>query len=221
MLSSTDWTTFNNKASTAALAAYLPLTGGTLTGALNGTSAVFSSTVAATQGNFTSAPSLGGHQIQAVSNSGGNTSYGGVLLLSSTGKGAYLTCGDNSVTTFYGAQASFISLGGTAGVGMKFRVDVDDTKGITIPTNGNVLIGTTTDNGARLQVSGQLSIIDITNNSPLNWSRTGGPKGYLYSDGDNVGISNVFDFGAGYEGILLNTSSSSINFLPMVYLLQD
>ena len=44
-LSSADWTTFNNKASTAALANYLPLAGGTLTGALNGTSSVFSSSV--------------------------------------------------------------------------------------------------------------------------------------------------------------------------------
>jgi hypothetical protein len=40
-LSSTDWNTFNNKASTASLANYLPLTGGTLTGALSGTSATF------------------------------------------------------------------------------------------------------------------------------------------------------------------------------------
>jgi hypothetical protein len=47
LLSSTDWTTFNNKASTAALANYLPLTGGTLTGALGGTSASFSSTLTA------------------------------------------------------------------------------------------------------------------------------------------------------------------------------
>jgi hypothetical protein len=44
-LSSTDWNTFNNKASTAALSAYLPLSGGTLTGALSGTSATFSSTI--------------------------------------------------------------------------------------------------------------------------------------------------------------------------------
>jgi hypothetical protein len=44
-LSSTDWTTFNNKASTAALAAYLPLAGGTLTGALGGTSASFSESI--------------------------------------------------------------------------------------------------------------------------------------------------------------------------------
>jgi len=41
-LSSADWTTFNNKASTAALANYLPLAGGTLTGALGGTSSNFS-----------------------------------------------------------------------------------------------------------------------------------------------------------------------------------
>jgi hypothetical protein len=38
-LSSADWTTFNNKASTAALANYLPLAGGTMTGALNITNA--------------------------------------------------------------------------------------------------------------------------------------------------------------------------------------
>ena len=40
-LSSTDWSTFNNKASTADLANYLLLAGGTLTGALGGTSALF------------------------------------------------------------------------------------------------------------------------------------------------------------------------------------
>ena len=40
-LSAADWTTFNNKASTASLANYLPLAGGTLTGALSGTSATF------------------------------------------------------------------------------------------------------------------------------------------------------------------------------------
>jgi hypothetical protein len=73
-LSSTDWTTFNNKQNTltlttsgtsgaatlvgstlnipnysADLSGYLPLTGGTLTGGLGGTTATFSSTVSATQ----------------------------------------------------------------------------------------------------------------------------------------------------------------------------
>jgi hypothetical protein len=50
-LSSTDWTTFNNKVSTATLSGYLPLTGGTLTGALGGTTATFSGTIASTVGN--------------------------------------------------------------------------------------------------------------------------------------------------------------------------
>jgi hypothetical protein len=35
-----------------------------------------------------------------------------------------------------------MTLGGALGVGFKLRVDADDTKGITIPTSGNVGIGT-------------------------------------------------------------------------------
>ena len=40
-LSSSDWTTFNSKASTASLANYLPLGGGTMTGAIVGTTSTF------------------------------------------------------------------------------------------------------------------------------------------------------------------------------------
>ena len=47
-LSSTDWNTFNNKVSASG---YLPLTGGTLTGALSGTTASFSGTVQSGTGN--------------------------------------------------------------------------------------------------------------------------------------------------------------------------
>jgi hypothetical protein len=47
LLSSTDWTTFNNKASSVA-GGYLALSGGTLTGALGGTSGLFSSNMTAT-----------------------------------------------------------------------------------------------------------------------------------------------------------------------------
>jgi hypothetical protein len=55
-LTSADWTTFNNKASTAALANYLPLAGGTLSGALGGTSATFSDQlIASSTGGGTSA----------------------------------------------------------------------------------------------------------------------------------------------------------------------
>jgi hypothetical protein len=105
--------------------------------------ATFSSSVDATKGTFTSAPSLGGEQIRAYSNSGANTSYGGLLVLSSTGKGGYLTSGDNSTTTWYGAQAGYVTLAGTAGAAMKFRVDADDTKGLTIATTGAATFSST------------------------------------------------------------------------------
>jgi hypothetical protein len=223
LLSSTDWTTFNNKQNAltnpvtgTGTTNYLPkFTGSTTIGNSNiqdsgtlvtvGVAATFSSTVAATQGNFTSAPSLGGHQIQAVSNSGGNTSYGGVLLLSSTAKGAYLTCGDNSVTTWYGAQASFVTLGGTAGVGMKFRVDAYDTKGITIPTSGNVGIGTASPSQALsigdgtstkyIRVQGSVSdsyfgsdslgtFIGNNSNAPIYFNTNGTEQMRIFSDGN-------------------------------------
>jgi hypothetical protein len=222
-LSGTDWTTFNSKQNAltnpvtgTGTTNYLPkFTGSTTIGNSNiqdsgtlvtvGVAATFSSTVAATQGNFTSAPSLGGHQIQAVSNSGGNTSYGGVLLLSSTAKGAYLTCGDNSVTTWYGAQASFVTLGGTAGVGMKFRVDANDTKGITIPTSGNVGIGTASPSQALsigdgtstkyIRVQGSVSdsyfgsdslgtFIGNNSNAPIYFNTNGTEQMRIFSDGN-------------------------------------
>jgi hypothetical protein len=129
-------------------------TGGSLAFRTNGTNdvklsiastgaATFSSSVDATKGTFTSAPSLGGEQIRAYSNSGANTSYGGLLVLSSTGKGGYLTSGDNSTTTWYGAQAGYVTLAGTAGAAMKFRVDADDTKGLTIATTGAATFSST------------------------------------------------------------------------------
>jgi hypothetical protein len=86
--------------------------------------------------NFSSAPSLGGYQVQALSNSGGSTSYGGVIVQSVNGKAGYLTCGDNSTSTWYGAQASFVTLGATLGAGIKLRVNADDNTGLAIGTNG-------------------------------------------------------------------------------------
>ena len=154
-------------------------------------------------------------------------SSGGVFASASV-NGHFLTNGYYDGTNWVYKNTGFVSYysqtvgqhqwltapSGTAGNAITF------TQAMTLFSDGNLLLtnGTVTNAGYKLDVNGtgrfsdKLSIIDPTNNSPLNWSRTGGPIGYLYSDGDNVGISNVFDFGAGYEGILLSTSSSSINF---------
>jgi hypothetical protein len=102
---------------------------------------------------ITGAPSLGNAHVICLSNSSGNTSYGGLEVQSSTGKAGYLTVGDNSNTGWYGAQASYVTLAGTAGAGLKFRVNADDTTGITIPTSGNVGISTSSP-AQKLDVNG-------------------------------------------------------------------
>ena len=107
---------------------------------------------------ISSPPNLGNVQLALKSNSGGNTSYGGLNVQSSNGKAGYLTCGDSSTTTWYGAQADYVTLSATLGAAMKFRVNASDSGGITIATSGNVLINTTTDNGDKLQIKGTIGI---------------------------------------------------------------
>ena len=135
LLSSTDWTTFNNKASTAALAAYLPLAGGTLTGALNGTSAVFSSSVDA-RGNIA-------------------MQYDG-------------TAANQAILSHNGTSAILYSSGNTTKKDFTIYRDGGVDVGLIIKgSNGNVLIGTTTDNGAKLQVSGTATISSALTSSDL------------------------------------------------------
>jgi hypothetical protein len=124
---------------------------------------VYTLTAAGTA-TITGAPSLGNAHVICLSNSSGNTSYGGLEVQSSTGKAGYLTVGDNSNTGWYGAQASYVTLAGTAGAGMKFRVNADDTTGITIPTSGYVGIGTTAPS-CYLQVIGGSNTAGFINRS--------------------------------------------------------
>jgi hypothetical protein len=162
--------------------------------------ATFSSTVDATQGNFTSAPSIGGYQVKSVSNSSGNTSYGGVLVINSTGKGGYLTCGDNSSTTWYGGQAGYVTLAGTAGAGMKFRVDADDDKGMMIfPTTGNITMGTIYDLGYELNLYSS----DLANTKGTLSMRNGANNagGYYIAFVNNAG---------GLAGYVSQTSATTI-----------
>ena len=113
----------------SALSGYLPLSGGTLSGVLNGTSATFSGNMAI--GSSTTALS----PLQVVAT------------------GTIVRLGEQSGTT-----------------GKQFLIGIDATSGRTElqsvwqgtsftslalqPSGGNVLIGTTTDNGARLEIKG-------------------------------------------------------------------
>jgi hypothetical protein len=167
---------------------------------ISGTSATFSSSVTATQGAFSSAPSIGGYQVQALSNSGSSTSFGVVLVQSANGKAGYLTCGDNSASTWYGGEASFVTLGATAGAGMKFRVDASDSKGITIPTSGNVGIGITP------QGIGSTKTLEI------------GSRGAIYDNNSNFAFVNngwfdtIWRYKQTGTGALISTDGGDIQF---------
>jgi len=123
-LSSTDWNTFNNKASTASLANYLPLAGGTLTGALGGTSAVFSSSV--------SASSLDASQII---NKQAGTSPSFALIRNVSGYATWLGIDGNNDFNIFDNDATSLA----------FSVRVNANRGqITTPFyggSGNVIIG--------------------------------------------------------------------------------
>jgi hypothetical protein len=125
LLSSTDWTTFNNKASTASLANYLPLAGGTLTGALGGTSASFS----------------------------GNISSSGTFVGRTT-NGQVLSCG-NGIDTDLGifVQTGNILFTNT-GTATGFSWALGNVTKFSLVSTGNFLINTTTDAGYKLDVNG-------------------------------------------------------------------
>lgn len=86
------------------------------------------------------APALGGAQLGVVSNSGTNVSYAGIVLVNSTGGGGYISMGDTSNTGWYGAQASYITIGAASGVGVKIRTNADDAGGLAIDTNQDITI---------------------------------------------------------------------------------
>jgi len=174
-----------------------------------GGAATFSSSVDATKGTFTSAPSLGGEQIRAYSNSGANTSYGGLLVLSSTGKGGYLTSGDNSTTTWYGAQAGYVTLAGTAGAAMKFRVDADDTKGLTIATTGAATFSSSLTIGAATALAwGARGGITQDASWNFSWGTNSVANAfYLQSSTGNVGI------GTSSPNSLLSLNSAAVYYI--------
>jgi hypothetical protein len=170
--------------------------------------ATFSSTLDAKKGTFTDSFSLGNAQINAISNSATNVSYAGIRLVNSSSNGAYFTLGDTSTATWYGAQSAFMTLGGALGVGFKLRVDADDAKGITIPTSGNVGIGTTSPTGKLMlyqSVAGNVFLNIVSNQggstqAGINFSpsttdvdiASNPPQASIYATDSNYGANIIF-----------------------------
>jgi hypothetical protein len=128
-LSSTDWTTFNNKASTAALAAYLPLAGGTLTGALNGTSATFSGDLIAVSATLNTPANAVG----VLLNGRTSDNVSQIRFGAYTGGGAYNTIQASPTSFDINSQGNTpITFGTNVGGGGGTRVTITGAGAVTL-----------------------------------------------------------------------------------------
>jgi hypothetical protein len=108
-----------------------------------------------------------------------------------------------------GQHQWFNAPSGTAGNAISF------TQAMTLTNTGNLLVGTTTDNGARLQVSGTATFSDnvtitaSTGNSPLRFTSTTASSkiGYLYADASIIGITDTLNAGVALDGIFFNSTT--------------
>ena len=165
LLSSTDWTTFNNKASTAQLANYLPLAGGTLTGALFGTTASFSGIITTTSTSLASG-NFGGNAASWEGNINYPTLFGSSADRWIMHINPHISYTQNGVNGFTGsmtgatlrfasnpAAASYWDIGvGTNSAGTdKLSIGRAGTNYLSVTSTGNVGIGTLTA-GQKLQI---------------------------------------------------------------------
>jgi len=201
-LSSADWTTFNNKASTAALANYLPLAGGTLTGALNGTSGSFSGNLDI-NGNTLS---LGSFNI--LDSSLGYSSSYRVLVLSDQTANNNIGLNYNPISNVGG------SFNGTG------QIFIANNKGILAPNSaGDNYIGVLKPAGTGVYFGGSLTSGDLTGDG-LFISTTGAATFSSSVTASSLiksgGTSSQYLMADGSTSTLTNpiTGTGTTNYLP-------
>jgi hypothetical protein len=190
LLSSTDWTTFNNKASTAALANYLPLSGGTLTGALNGTSASFSSTLAAGDATFTNVAPL----VIIKSNTTGN-----VFL-------RFMQTVDTVATMFYQNSSSSLTIANNIG---ELRFSTGGVSSALVIANAGAATFSSSVTAAELNLTGNAAIQSTTTGGYLAlYGNTGGMYLGAYNAGANQNYMRITSGGNVLIGATSNASGS-------------
>jgi hypothetical protein len=172
---------------TSNLSAYLLLAGGTLTGALGGTTASFSGLITSTVGNggtlLKSTSATTGLQVGVdLRNTGGLAQF---AVESSVG--GTLATGSTAYATIFGS-----------GNNTNAQIQTNGTVRATVSSGGNFLIGSTTDDTVnKLQVTG--NIVSKSTGNPFFGSQKNGGSTYgFYSDG--AGSLILVDFGIAVRG---------------------
>ena len=177
------------------MSGYLPLTGGTLTGALGGTSATFSGNVTAS--NYFSTSATTGYAYSYYDNTGASMYMG---IERSTGGGLFT--GSSAYATVFGSANSTNLQFGTKGI---IR--------LTLDTTGNVGIGTTAPLG-NLDVASLTPSLYIRNlsNGSVTSGQTNGELDFYSDDASGVGAHIVSSIKSVHDGVSVTAPAGALTF---------
>jgi hypothetical protein len=181
---------------TSNLSSYLPLAGGTMTGPL-----ILNNTTLSTYG-------------LRVNNTTGAAGFVASLEADNSYTLAIATSSTTNVTIRSNNDPSFINTTGNFGFGNlspSYRVDITGTLRSTAASyfatsSGNVLIGTTTDNGNKLQIngtgyfSGNVGIGRISPSNKLSVINSGASQGTSLFSTDNATNNSIEVYASGADG---------------------
>jgi hypothetical protein len=132
------------------------------------------------------------------------------------GNSAWLKVNDGAGFTLGSSQ--YTKTGGDSGNFANLSAEVE-TISIFVSTSNNVLIGTTTDNGAKLQVSGNATIGNSINISQIDNSKCA-IGSYVNQDGSAVNLSTLFPyitFTSNFIGITMTITGTNASGTSQIW----
>ena len=169
--------------------------------------------------------SAGGEGV-SVGTLAGRSGFGNISIGQRSGNstiGGYnVFLGYQSGINYTGSYSVFIG-GYTASLTTNNNILISDGQGnlrIYVPSSGNVLIGTMSDNGSRLQIAGSMSIISATGNAFRLVDGTQGSGRILKSDSQGYSSWQPYKY-SGTQSFTGNSASViSHNLNTMFYMIQ-